>query len=175
MARKSFLPLSSSFSPLSDFPPFFFLDFPHFLLFFPSTELIQKWGRFAPLSYLVPPPHTFLFLISSYFIFFFILFFFTLFGFSSTKCIKSGGNFPPLSSFATCLLHIFLIFSIFLFPFFPSIWHIAQYEPFIQVPSVNCYTTWPSCHVSISQGSKWHPHGHVMCHPTPSASKNVKF
>ena len=21
----------------------------------------------------------------------------------------------------------------------------------------------------------WHPHGHARCHPTPDASKNVKF
>ena len=52
---------------------------------------------------------------------------------------------------------------------------MAQYEPFIQVPCVTCYTTWPSYHVSISQGSKWHPHGHAMCHPTLGASENVKF
>ena len=44
---------------------------------------------------------------------------------------------------------------------------MTQYEPLIQVLCVTCYTTWPSCHVSISQGAKWHPHSHAMCHPTP--------
>ena len=52
---------------------------------------------------------------------------------------------------------------------------MAQYEPLIQVLCVTCYTTWPSCNVSISQGAKWHPHGHAMCYPTLGVLKNVKF
>ena len=44
---------------------------------------------------------------------------------------------------------------------------MAQCEPFTQVHQM--------AHKTPLEGAMWHPHDHVMCHPTPNVSKNVKF
>ena len=88
---------------------------------------------FSPTFFLSPSIR---FSLSFFFSFLFFSFYLVFFFFSplSTELSK-WGNFPPLSSFATCHLHNFLNFFLFLF-FFPinsSTCHLAQCESFTQV------------------------------------------
>ena len=106
----SLYPFSSSFSlPVcfSSYP----LNFLFFLFVSPSHFLIFSFLIFSLISLIFPFFH-FLF----YFFFFLFSFLFPIW-IASTEWSKSGGNFPLLSSIATCHSHIFfLIFMIFLFP-----------------------------------------------------------
>ena len=130
------------FPPPVSFPSFFLLFF--FLPYLPNFPLFVCSH---PISFSFP------FYLFSHFLisFFFSSFFSFLFSFlfliwiASTKWSKGGGNFPPLSSIATCHHHHFsLNFLIFLFPLFPSfdtslnLSHLSQFA-----------TPHGSCHVSL--------------------------
>ena len=109
-----FLSLSLSLYPIS------FLSSPCLLpfLFFFSLSLSNELPPFCLLT-----PY-FLFLSFFYFLISFFSFLFSsifLIWIASTEWSKSGGNFPPLSSIATCHHHHFYLnFLVFLFPLFPS-------------------------------------------------------
>ena len=156
---------SSSFSL-----PVCFSSYPLNLLFFlfvsPSHFLIFSFSHFSFFS-----------LISLIFPFFHFLFYFFFFLFSflfpiliaSTEWSKSGGNFPLLSSIATCHSHIF-------FPYFHDLSFpiISSFDTWLNVSHSHKCTTWLMPFFT-PLGSMWHPHDHAMCHSTPDASKNVKF
>ena len=114
------------FLSLSLFIQFFFFPhpvcFPSFFLLFFFSSLIHRTSPFLFAHALFPFPFLFLFLSHFLIYFFFFPFsFLFLIWISSTKWSKSGGNFPPLASIATCHHHKFsLNFLIFLFPLYPS-------------------------------------------------------
>ena len=139
----SFLPLPSSLL-LSVFISLLFF------FFFPSLPLLFVCSS---------PSFTFHFLFSLFFhslisFFLFLIYFLLLFGFSSfsplsTK-VSECGNFPPLSSFATCHLHSFL--NLICFPINSSTCHLAQCEPFTQVYHIDhamCHSPRVPCSIHM--------------------------
>ena len=131
-SSSSFLPLLScflSFSPVC-FPSFsiffsflFSLSYPPNILSFVCSHLIFSFFFYF---------YHFLF-----YFFFFIFYFLFLIWIASTEWAKSGGNFPPLSSIATCRhRHFSLNFLIFLFSLFPS------FDTWLNVSHSHKCTTW---------------------------------
>ena len=123
-----FLSFSPFLIPRTSFLLFAPISFSHFVL--SPSSLISLF--FSLLSF-SPFTSLFFILIHRIFLFFFpffhflLYFFFFLFSFlflnwiASTELSKSGGNFLPLSSIATCHHHHFSFnLWIFLFPLFPS-------------------------------------------------------
>ena len=106
-----------SLYPISFPPPLLFcFPLPHFSFLIHQTYFsfcLFPHLIFSFFSYFSQFPFFHLLL----YLFFFIFSFLHLIWIASTEWSKSGGNFPPLSSIATCHSHIFfLIFMIFLFP-----------------------------------------------------------
>ena len=111
-----------------------------------SLLLIQH----IPLSLFSPHPLSFSFFFSSSFFLIFSSLSFSLFSsflisfdFLLIQIDQSGGNFPSLSSHATCLLHTISLFSsLFFFPFITS------------------FNTW----INVSHLFQVHHMAHAMCH-----------
>ena len=133
-------PLLSCLLPLLFF--FFFLIFsflfslsyPPNILPFVCSHLIFSFSHFSFFSYF---SNFFPFIHILFYLFFFLFSFLFLIWIASTKWSKGGGNFPPLSSIATCHHHYFsLNFLIFLFPLFPS------FDTWLNVSHSHKCTTW---------------------------------
>ena len=126
------LSLSNFFSFLFPFASLlfslFYFIFP-FLLPYPLNFPLFVCSHPISFSSFLSFSHLFLFLFSFFSFLFSFLF---LIWIASTEWSKSKGNFPPLSSIATCHHHYFSYkYMIFLFPLFPSFdtWHDHVYRP----------------------------------------------
>ena len=161
MPRKSpflflfLISLSLSDSPLS---PLFALPslFPFLFFFFLS---LSTYTSFSCLSH----PHIFSFLsIFSSLPFSLISHLIA----SPTRMDQVGETSPHFPSWPLVItMFFFLIFFIFFFPFITSCNTWLNMSHLFQVHHMDLAL----CH------SLWEPHGIHMCHPTPDASKNVKF
>ena len=121
--RKPFFFFSLSLSSAHFLPFLFSIFFPFLLSYLPNFLFVCSHPHF--------------FLIFLFLIYFFFLFFIFLFFFSHTQIDQSGGDFPPLSSFATCHPHIFFpYFSYFPFFLFPSL------DTWLNVSHSHKCTTW---------------------------------
>ena len=120
------------------------ISFSHFLIsHFSLISLICSILSFSPFTslFLILIHRIFLFFFPLFHFLFYLIFFLFYFLFliwiASTECFKSGGNFPPLSSIATCHHHHFSVnFLIFLFPLFPL------FDTWLNVSHSHKCTTW---------------------------------
>ena len=127
------------------FLPFLSIKHPSFCLHPSPFSLIYlifsllSFSPFTPLFDHHPSNFPFFFPFFHFllYVFFFLFSFLFLIWIASTKWSKSGGNFPPLSSIATCHHHNFSFnFLNFLFPLFLS------FDTWLNVSHSNKCTTW---------------------------------